>query len=188
MKVSIGVSARHVHLCKEDLEKLFGKNYELTKKKDLTQPGQFACEEQVVLVGQKNKIENVRILGPLRSKTQVELSKTDAYCLGIDPPVRNSGDLDDAKEIKIIGPIGEIVVSAAIIATRHLHATEEDIIKYGLEGKKFVSLKLGGEKGGILENVHIRVSNNFKFEIHLDLDDANAFLVKNGDVGELTIE
>ena len=104
VEVSIGVSARHVHLCKEDLELLFGKDYELTKKKELTQPGQYSCVEQVVLVGPKNKMENVRILGPLRSKTQVELSKTDAYGLGIDPPVRNSGDLDDAAEIKIIGP------------------------------------------------------------------------------------
>ena len=188
VKVSIGVSARHVHLTKEDLDILFGENYELTKKKDLTQPGQFSCEEQVILEGPKRKIENVRILGPLRSKTQVELSKTDAYGLGINAPVRNSGDLDDAKEIKIIGPKGEIVRNAAIIATRHLHATEEDVIKYGLKDRKFVSLKLGGEKGGVLEKVHIRVDNNFKFEVHLDLDDANAFLVKNGDIGELFID
>lgn len=188
MKVSIGVSARHVHLSKEDLMILFGEDYSLTKKVDLSQPGQYACNEQVVLEGPKGKIERVRILGPVRSETQVEISKTDSFALGINPPVRNSGDLEGASEVKIIGPKGEIKRNAAIIASRHLHATKEDAIKYGFEGKEFISLKIDGEKPGILENVYVRLNENFKYEIHLDTDDANAFLIKNGDIGEIIIK
>lgn len=188
MKVNIGVSARHVHLSKEDLEILFGEEYELTKKVDLSQPGQYACNEQVVIKGEKGSIERVRILGPVRSKTQVEISKTDSFTLGVKPPVRNSGDLDGAYPITIIGPKGEITRDAAIIASRHIHATSEDAKRLGFEGKEFVSIKVGGEKKGILENVYVRISEDFKLEVHLDTDDANAFLIKNGDETELIVE
>lgn len=188
MLVKVGVSARHVHVTKEDINILFGENYELTKKVDLSQPGQFACNEQVIIRGPKGKIERVRILGPERDKTQVEVSKTDSFALGINPPVRNSGDLDDASEITIIGPKGEITKKAAIIAARHLHATKNDAEKYGFNGKEFVTLVVKGEKGGILENVYVRISDNYSYEVHLDTDDANAFLINNGDEAELIIK
>lgn len=188
MKVNIGVSRRHVHLTEEDVKKLFGDNYELTKFRDLSQPGQYACNEKVILRGAKGSIEDVRVLGPERDKTQVEITKTDCYRFGIDAPVRNSGDLDAAAEITIIGPKGEITKNAAIIASRHLHATKEDAIKYGFEGKEFVRLVVKGEKPGILENVYVRISDKFKLEVHLDTDDANAFLIKNGDEAEIIID
>lgn len=188
MKINIGVSARHVHVTKEDLKILFGEDFELTKKVDLTQPGQYACNEQVILKGPKGTIERVRILGPERGETQVEISRTDSFALGIKPPVRNSGDLNGASEVTIIGPNGEITKNAAIIAARHVHATKEDAVKFGFDGKEFVSLKVGGEKGGILENVYVRISDSFYYEAHLDTDDANAFLINNGDEAELIVE
>lgn len=188
MKINIGVSARHVHVTKDDLKILFGEDFELTKKVDLTQPGQYACNEQVVLKGPKGTIERVRILGPERGETQVEISRTDSFALGIKPPVRNSGDLNGASEVTIIGPNGEVTKNAAIIAARHVHATKEDAVKYGFDGKEFVSLKVGGEKGGVLENVYVRISDSFYYEAHLDTDDANAFLINNGDEAELIVE
>lgn len=188
MNVNIGVSARHVHVSKEDLNILFGEGYELTEKVPLSQPGQYACNEQVILKGPKGSIERVRILGPVRGETQVEISKTDSFALGVKPPVRNSGDLNGAAEITIVGPKGEVTRNAAIIATRHIHATKEDAIKYGFEGKEFVSLKVKGEKGGVLENVYVRISDSFSLEVHLDTDDANALLIKNGDQGKIIIK
>lgn len=188
MLVKIGVSARHVHLTKEDVKILFGDDYVLSKKVDLSQPGQYACNEQVIIKGPKGSIERVRILGPQRDKTQVEISKTDTFSLGINPPVRNSGDLDGASEITIVGPKGEVTKNAAIIASRHIHATKEDAKKYGFEGKEFVSLVVKGEKPGILENVYVRISDKFSLEVHLDTDDANAFLIKNGDEADLVIK
>ncbi len=188
MKVNIGVSARHVHVTKEDLKTLFGEQFSLTKKVDLSQPGQYACNEQVILKGPKGTIERVRILGPERSKTQVEISKTDSFTLGIKPPVRNSGDLKGASEITIIGPKGSVTKEAAIIASRHVHATPMDAKKYGFEGKEFVKVVVKGQKPGILENVYVRISDDFSFEVHLDTDDANAFLINNGDEAELVVE
>ncbi len=188
MKVNIGVSARHVHVTKEDVKELFGEGYELTKKVDLSQPGQFACEEQVTLKGPKGIFERVRILGPERSKTQVEVSKTDTFKLGINPPVRNSGDLDDAVEITIIGPKGEITRNAAIIAARHLHIDPITASKLNLTNDDFVKVRVGGEKPGLLEHVYVRVSDKFVYEVHLDTDDANAFLIKQGDEAELIID
>lgn len=188
MKVNIGVSARHVHVTKEDVKILFGEGYELTKKVDLSQPGQYACNEQVTIEGPKGSIERVRILGPERNNTQVEISKTDSFALGVKPPVRNSGDLDGAAEITIIGPKGSITKNAAIIAARHVHVTKEDAKKYGFEGKEFVSIVVKGEKPGILENVYVRISDKFSYEVHLDTDDANAFLIKNGDEAELIVK
>lgn len=188
MKVNIGVSARHVHVTKEDLSILFGEDFKLTKKVDLSQPGQYACNEQVILKGPKGTIERVRILGPERNETQVEISKTDSFALGIKPPVRNSGDLQGASEITIIGPKGEVTKNAAIIAARHIHATKEDAKKYGFEDKEFVSIVVKGEKSGILKNVYVRINDNFSYEVHLDTDDANAFLINNGDEAELIVE
>ena len=153
MKVTIGVSNRHVHLKEEHLYELFGDDYKLEKRNDLTQPGQFASTALVSLKTSKGILENVRVLGPLRNYTQVEISKTDAYKLGVNPP--------------------------------DIHILPEQIRQYKLEGKETVSVRVGGEKGGILENVYLKVSEESFFELHLDTDDANAHLIKNGDIAEI---
>lgn len=189
MKVNIGVSNRHVHLCQNDLEILFGKDYELTIKKNLVQPGEFASNSIVNIKTEKDIIQNVRVLGPIRNYTQVEISKTDAYKLGINPPVRDSGDLEGSSSVTIIGPCGSITLEkGCIIATRHIHLTPDDVIKYGLEGLTKVKVKIEGEKGGILDNVHLKISPNYKFEMHIDTDDANANLIKTGDIGEIIVK
>ena len=189
MKVNIGVSARHVHLCERDFKLLFGNDKSLTKYKDLTQPGQYACNEKVNLITEKGKIENVRILGPLRKYTQVEISKTDSYILGLNPPVRESGNLKGSENIRIeycSNTIG--VKECCIIANRHIHISNKELEKYNLKDGQIVKLKIFGEKGAVLENVCVKASEEAKFEVHLDLDDANANLVKNGDIGEIIYE
>lgn len=188
MNINIGVSARHVHLCEKDFKLLFGNDKSLTKFKDLTQPGQYACNEKVSLITEKGKIENVRILGPLREYTQVEISKTDSYVLGLNPPVRKSGDLNGAEKIKIEYCGNVIEVEACIIADRHIHISYEGLEKYNLKDGQVVKLRIFGEKGAVLENVKVKASINGYFEAHLDLDDANANLIKNGDVGEIIYE
>lgn len=186
MKVTIGVSNRHVHLKKEHLEILFGKDYSLENIKDLKQPGQFASSAIVTLKTQKGEIEKVRVLGPIRPYTQVEISKTDAYKLGLNPPVRNSGDLKDSETVTIVGPNGEVVaLESCIIAARHIHILPEQVKEYGLEDKEMVNVKINGEKGGIITNVYLKTADNSFFEMHLDTDDANAHLVKNGDIAEI---
>lgn len=185
MKVKVGVSARHIHLTKEDIETLFGKSYKLSVKNELSQPGQYSCEEVLTIKTKKAQITGVRVIGPERDKTQVELSKTDAFRLGLNPPVRNSGCLEDASLITIIGPKGSLEKNCAIIATRHIHISKEDAKNIGIFDKKTVSIKVTGEKMGILENVYVRVMKDSVCEIHLDTDDANAFLIKNGDLVEL---
>lgn len=186
MKVSIGVSNRHVHLKKEHLRILFGEDYQLEKKNDLTQPGQYASTALVTIKTDKSEINNVRVLGPIRDYSQVEISKTDSYKLGINPPVRNSGDLKGSCPITLVGPKGSVNLDeGCIIATRHIHILPAQVEMYGLNGKDVVNVKLNGEKGGIITNVHMKVSENSYFELHLDTDDANAHLVKNGDIGEI---
>lgn len=185
MKISVGVSNRHVHLKHSDLEILFGKDYELTNIGDLTQPGQFKCKETVTIKTSKSEIDNVRVLGPCRMYTQVEISKTDAYKLGLNPPIRNSGDLIDSEEVTIIGPNGEIKTNGCIIATRHIHLTDQQLKYYKLEGKDTVNVLLPGIKGGIITNVYLRTSPNSFFELHIDTDDANAHMIKNGDIVEI---
>ena len=186
MKVSIGVSNRHVHLTKEHLEVLFGNNFELEKRNDLTQPGQYATNSLVTIKTEKNQIENVRVLGPLRTYTQVEISKTDAYKLGLNPPVRDSGDVKGSSPITIIGPVGTLKLEeGCIIPTRHIHILPSQLKMYELEGKDKVSVRVYGEKGGILNNVNLKVSEDSYFELHIDTDDANAHLIKTGDIGEI---
>ena len=186
MKVSIGVSNRHVHLTKEHLEMLFGEGFELEKKSDLTQPGMFASNSFVTIKTNKAEIENVRIVGPIRSYTQVEISKTDAFKLGINPPIRDSGDIIGSSPITIIGPKATIeLAEGCIIPTRHIHILPNQVSLYELEGKDVVSVKIDGEKGGIINNVHLKVSDEAFFELHIDTDDANAHLIKNGDIGEI---
>lgn len=186
MKVSIGVSNRHVHLNEKDLEVLFGAEYELEKIRDINQPGQFASKETVTLLTEKGSIDNVRVLGPIRSYTQVEISKTDAYKLGINPPVRDSGDLDGSAPISLIGPAGRVDLdSGCIIANRHIHITPKQMEMYGLEGMDTVDVILPGIKGGILHNVALKVSDASYFELHIDTDDANAHLVTSSDFAEI---
>lgn len=186
MKISVGISNRHVHLNREDYRLLFG-DIPLTKRNDLTQPGMFACNEVVTIQGDKRSIENVRVLGPLRSYTQVEVSKTDAYTLGVNPPVRNSGDLSGAYPITIIGPNGSIKRDACIVATRHIHVDKKIRKEHNLEGIEKVRVKISGEKGGIIDNVYLKDSDEAYFELHLDTDDANGFLLKQNDEVEIIL-
>ena len=188
MKVTVGVSNRHVHLTKSDLETLFGIGHELTKVKDINQPGQFASAEMVTLKTEKNEIKKVRVLGPVRPYTQVEISKTDAFTLGLKPPMRESGDVVGSAPITLIGPNGTIdLKEGCIIATRHIHATKEDAKRLGLEGIDKVSVRVGGEKGGVMENVSVRVADNSYYEMHIDTDDANAHFISNGDEVEIIL-
>lgn len=183
MEVLIGVSNRHVHLTKEHLEILFGKDFELQKIKSLNQPNQYVSNSFVTLITNKNYIDNVRVIGPVREYTQVEISKTDAYFLGINPPVRSSGDLTNSSPIKIKGPRGIIDLNeGCIIADRHIHITPKQIEIYNLRGKESVNVMLRGEKGGIIKNVKLKISEESFLELHLDTDDANAHLVKQGDL------
>lgn len=187
MKVKIAISARHVHLNKDDYEYLFG-DCPLTRLNDLTQTGEYSCNETVNLITEKDRIERVRIIGPLRNYTQVEISKTDAYKLGLNPPVRSSGDLMGS-EIVTIEHNGKVITKpCCIIANRHIHVNSKDLDGYNLKDGEVVKLKLAGIKGGILDNVFIKSSDTYVLEAHLDLDDGNAHLVNKDDVGEIINE
>lgn len=183
MKISVGISNRHVHLKKEDFEILFGKDAVLEKVADLHQPHNFTTASFITIATSKNKIDRVRVLGEFRDYTQVEISRTDARVLGIQPPVRESGDIIGGATVTLIGPKGQIEVDNCIIAERHIHITKDDQEKYQLPD--VVSLKVVGEKGGILSDVHLKISEDAYFECHLDTDEANAFLLNNGDELEI---
>lgn len=181
-KVPVGVSGRHVHLSQEHLEILFGEGYELTPMKELSQPGQFAAEETVTLVGPKNVIQRVRILGPVRSETQVEISRTDGFTLGIRPPVRQSGDIAGSAGITIVGPAGCVTIKeGVIVAQRHIHMSPADAERFGLADKDTVSVRVDNERGLIFTNVLVRVRDDFALDFHIDTDEANAALLNNGD-------
>ena len=175
-KFLVETSARHVHLTEADIETLFGKGATLTNKKDLSQPGQFACEERVTLVGPKKQIDRVSILGPAIKATQVELSFTDVRTLGISAPVRESGDIKGSAPLKLIGPAGEIeIAEGAIIAKRHIHMTPADAERFGVKDKDIVSVKLdSADRSTIFGDVVVRVSDNFALAMHIDTDEANA--------------
>ena len=186
MKIKIGVSNRHVHLSKEHLELLFGKDYELTVDRPLTQPGQFAATDYVTIKTEKSEINKVRILGPVREYTQVEISLTDAYKLGLKPPIRESGNIKGSAPITIVGPKGSIdLKEGCILANRHIHMSEEDATKYGLHNREEVSVYIDGEKGGRLDHVFIKTSKEAYLELHLDTDDGNAHMVGKETEGEL---
>lgn len=186
MKVSIGVSNRHVHLTREHLNVLFGDNYELECVKALNQPGQFMSNSKVTLKTDKDIIEGVRVVGPVRDYTQVEISKTDAFKLGINPPVRTSGDVIGSSPITLIGPNGTLDLEyGCIIADRHIHITPHQKELYGLSNYKKVNVILPGIKGGMITNVDLKVSEESYFELHLDTDDANAHLIKSGDIATI---
>ena len=186
MNVTVGISNKHVHLTEEDYKLLFG-DTPFEVRNELKQPGMFASTLTVSITGPKRTIDNVRVLGPHRSYTQVEVSKTDSYTLGVNPPVRDSGDLDDAEEITITGPLGSITRRAWIIATRHIHVNDEIRKVHGLEGIKKVSVRKVGEKGAILNDVHLKDMDQSYFELHLDTDDANALLLNQDDELEIII-
>lgn len=179
--IIIGVSNRHLHLSEQDLHTLFGDEHDLCVLKDLCQPGQYAAQETVTLAGPKGTIEKVRVLGPLRQRTQVEVSMTDAYRLGIRPPVRDSGNLEGAAPITIIGPCGKVELEEAVIlAWRHIHMHTSDALAYGVKDKDMVQVRAGGDRGVIFDNVLVRAHDSFALEMHIDTDEANAALLYNG--------
>lgn len=183
--VLVETSARHVHVTKETLETLFGAGYTLTKKKDLSQPGQFSCEERVQVIGPKGSFPAVSILGPERSADQVELSASDARKIGISAPVRESGDVKGSGACKLVGPKGEVELSeGVIIAKRHIHMTPEDAEKYGMRDKQVVSVEIkSAERSLIFGDTVVRVSPNYALAMHIDTDEANAVLAPAGVLG-----
>ena len=180
-EVMVEISARHVHVTKETLEILFGKGHELTNKKDLSQPGQFACEEKVTIVGPKAELK-ASILGPCRPADQVELSLTDARTIGVTAPIRESGDVAGTGVCKLVGPCGEVELKEGVIAAkRHIHMTVADGEKYGLKDKQIVSVKIPSEgRALIFDDVVVRVSDNYFLAMHIDTDEANAACVVPG--------
>lgn len=174
IKVPIEVSARHLHLSQADLNKLFGAGYKLKVLKPLSQSGEFAAKETVRLAGAKGEIKVVRIVGPVRAQTQVEITLSDAQILGIKPPLRLSGNLKGAAKIKLIGPAGQITAPAAIVALRHIHINPTQAKKLKLSDGQKIKIKINGARGLILDNVSVRVKANFKLALHLDTDEANA--------------
>lgn len=183
--VLVETSARHVHVTKETLETLFGAGYTLTKKKDLSQPGQFSCEERVQVIGPKGSFPAVSILGPERSADQVELSASDARKIGITAPVRESGDVKGSGACKLVGPKGEVELSeGVIIAKRHIHMTSEDAEKYGMRDKQVVSVEIkSAERSLIFGDTVVRVSPKYALAMHIDTDEANAVLAPAGVLG-----
>ena len=186
-EILVETSARHVHVSREALDTLFGAGYELTWKKDLSQPGQFASEERVAVVGSKGQFPAVSILGPIRPETQVELSLTDARSIGVTAPVRESGDIAGSGACKLIGPKGEIEIDCGVIAAqRHIHATPEDAEKYGLKDKQIVSVKIDSDgRKLIFDDVVVRVSPKYFWAMHIDTDESNAAGAKPGMLGEI---
>lgn len=176
--VMVETSARHVHVTEETLEILFGKGYQLTKKKDLSQPGQFACEERVQVIGPKNSFPAVSILGPTRPADQVELSASDARSIGVAAPVRESGDIAGSGACKLVGPKGEVELKeGVIVAKRHIHMTPEDAENYSVKDKQVVSVKIDSpERSLVFGDVVVRVSPKFKLAMHIDTDESNAVM------------
>ena len=181
-QVPVGVSARHIHLTQEHVEALFGEGYQLTKKKDLM-GGQYACNETVTIVGLKLRaIENVRVLGPVRKASQIEISATDAMKLGIKAPIRESGDIAGSAPIAVVGPKGALYMKeGCIIAMRHIHMSPADAAAAGVHDGDIVSVKADNERGTLFNHVKIRVNDSFTLEMHIDTDEANASKIKTGD-------
>lgn len=183
MEIVAGVSNRHIHLSQEHVELLFGQPYEYKLLKMLMQPGQYACEETVTITGPKGSMERIRILGPIRSKTQLEISKTDCFALGIDAPVRMSGDIEGTPGIEVTGPHGQITLTeGVIIAARHVHLHPKTASLWGVNHMDKIAVKSTGTRTAILENVICRVSEQYVDELHVDTDEANAAGIRNGDI------
>ncbi|HFI0158713.1 TPA: ethanolamine utilization phosphate acetyltransferase EutD [Streptococcus suis] len=182
----IEASGRHIHLSQEDLEKLFGKDYTLTKAKDLSQPGQYACKERLTILGPKGAFQNVVILGPVRGASQVEVSMTDCLKLGVNAPIRESGQIENTPGIILVN--GSKVVSldkGLIVAKRHIHMTPEDAAKANVVNQEIVQVQVGGERGLIFDDVVIRVHPKFATYMHIDYDEANACGYKKGMRGRI---
>lgn len=179
--VPVGLSNRHIHLSQKDVDVLFGEGYELTKFKDLAQPGQYAAAEKVDMVGPKGTIKGVRVLGPVRKDTQIEVSLADGFVLGVKPPVRDSGDIEGSPGVKIVGPKGEVTIDKGVIAAaRHIHMHTSDAEAIGVSDRDLVKVKVEGKRGLIFENVLVRVHEQFKLEFHVDIEEGNAAGIKNG--------
>jgi putative phosphotransacetylase len=179
--VPVGISNRHLHLSQSDIEILFGEGHQLTVFKDLKQPGQYACDEKVDLVGPKGIIKGVRVLGPARKQSQIEVSITDSFVLGVKPPVRGSGDLVGSPGVKMVGPKGEVVLAEGVIAAeRHIHMHTSEAETFGLKDRDTVSVKVDGHRGVVFENVLVRVHPEFALEFHVDVDEGNAAGLQNG--------
>ena len=185
-KVPVGISNKHLHLSEQALAALFGEGYKLTPYKALVQPGQYAANEQVDIIGPKGSFKNIRIIGPTRPETQVEISLTDARALGIEPPVRESGKLQGSPGVKLAGPKGEVILGyGAIVALRHIHLSPEQAKEAGLQDKDLVDVKTFGKRPLIFEDVLIRSGEGHFREFHLDTDEANAAGVANNDEVEI---
>jgi putative phosphotransacetylase len=186
--VRVGVSNRHLHVSKADFQTLFGQGETLTELKPLSQVGQFAAHETVTIEANGKQIQDVRILGPYRKETQVEISATDARFFKLNPPVRNSGDLEGSLGIRIYGPKGSIdIKKGLIIATRHIHFSDEEAKRFGVTNNQRVKVRVSTDKGGIMHGVYCKVDPSYSLEMHLDTDDANAMLIKTGDVVEVIL-
>lgn len=188
MKVPIAISARHIHLCQKDLEILFGPSYQLTNIKDLKQKGEFASKETVSLKGPKVQLDEVRIVGPIRKQTQVEVTKTDARRLGIVAPVRISGQLENSADILVIGLKGQVELKQrVIIPQRHIHLSQKEAEERGLKHNQIVSVKVEGERSLTFHQVIIRIADHYQWEMHIDTDEANAAGIDKGAIGEVII-
>ena len=180
-QVPVGISVRHIHLSRADVDRLFGRNYQLTPKKKLSQPGQYACEECLDVIGPKGELKKVRILGPERKATQIELAQTDCRNIGVTAPVRSSGHTAGTPGITLRGPLGEITVpEGVIIADRHLHMSEGEAAAFSLKDGDHVRIQVDGVKPGVLGNVLVRAGNGHSLDLHIDTDDGNAFLLRQG--------
>jgi acetate kinase len=180
----VEISAHHIHLTQEHVEALFGKGHQLTKHADLSQPGQYACKEQLTIVGPKGRIERVRILGPARKYTQVEIAMTEQFKLGIHPPIRESGDIEDSAGCILESPNGSVQIDRGVIcALRHVHMSPEDALRYGVRDKSFVRVRIHGDRELVFGDVLVRVNPSFKLAMHLDTDEGNAASVKTGAQG-----
>jgi putative phosphotransacetylase len=186
-RIPIRVSGRHVHISKEDGRILFGDNYQLTKFKSIDQPGQFSCREKVTVKSNDDKISGIRLVGPERAVTQVELSGTDSYKLKIDPPIKQSvlADGPEATEVELIGPAGRVKRPAAILAHRHLHFSPAEAEDFGLKDGQKVKIAITGQRGLIFENVLVRVDPAYRLAMHIDSDEGNASGITREGIGEL---
>lgn len=182
LNLPVNVSARHVHLCPEHIEHLFGKDYKLTPIRELMQPGEYAAKETVIVVGPKGILQNVRVLGPPRKVTQVEISRTDAYILGLNPPVRDSGNHENTPGCILVGPMGGLRIERGVIlAERHIHMPQDMAEKMGFKDRDLVKVRTDGERKVIFDNVLVRVSPRYVLEMHVDTDEANAAGIENRD-------
>lgn len=187
--IPVNMSNRHIHVSQEHMEILFGEGHKLTLMKDLSQPGQFACDEKVDIIGPKSTAKGVRILGPVRPQTQLEISIFDARTLGIDPVVRPSGNIVNTPGCTIVGPKGQVVIEeGVIVAARHIHMHTTDGERFGLKDKDIVKVRVGNERSVVFEKVVVRVHDTFALDMHIDIEEGNAAGIKNGDTGEIIRE